>query len=68
MHLIDRDFNDFDILNHRKVRKPKKFNHRKDYLNELCDSEFFDRFRMSKDSFKVFLSKIETKIVKNSGR
>jgi hypothetical protein len=61
LRYFDQDFSDIaevlevenDISSRNRI-----FKNRPNYLEELNDKEFFERFRMSKEDFLIFLQDI----------
>jgi hypothetical protein len=63
LHLYDSDFEDlYYFSKHDSKRNERHYQRRPDYLNDLSDMQFFDRFRMSKESFLEFLDEIEEQL------
>lgn len=53
---------DFDFIEWLTTPKPPRIRTRVDYLGTLDDTEFLQRFRMSKGSFRLLLEKIRQDI------
>jgi hypothetical protein len=66
MEFVGRDFADFAIINRKKYKNQENLLKEPILLGNWIN-KFFDRFRISKNSFKIFISNIKTKISKNSG-
>lgn len=61
MSFSDSD-SEIEFILNLPARKPRRFQSRTDYLNILDEEEFSRRFRMTKASFRLLLSKIRDEI------
>lgn len=59
---------DFEFIDGIRAPKPRKFRKRTEYLECFDEAEFLQRFRMSKDSFRLLLDKIRHKISPSTAR
>jgi hypothetical protein len=68
LQFYDSDFQDLHYiytLNLRRItqRHERKYQQRPDYFNDLSEVGFFNRFRMSKESFLRFFNEIEKYLI-----
>ena len=52
----------------RLQRRPRLLRQRVDYLLEFDDHDFQDRFRISKETFRVVLGLVESQVIPPSDR